>query len=110
MALGDPDSAAGEATAAVSMVKRASECRRNRPGARPDLDEPAVGVGAHDHAARIAREALGRFRGNARAIFEDGVARLVGVRQDMRIDVHYDLVALAGGTGVDLVMQRRLHE
>jgi hypothetical protein len=42
-------------------VQRAPERRRNRPGTRSDLDDPAICVVTHHHAARVTREALGRF-------------------------------------------------
>jgi hypothetical protein len=110
MSLGDADSAAREATAAVSAVERSSDCRGDRPGPGADLDQPAVGILAHHHAARIAGETLGRLRGNAGAVFEDGLARVIGVCEDLGIDVDHHLVPLAGGTGIDLVMQRGLGE
>ncbi len=108
--LADTDAAAGKAAATVPMVQRPPERRRNRPRAGPDLHDPAVRGVTHDDAARVARQALGRFRGNARAVLEDGLARLIGVRQDGGVDVDDDLVPLAGGAGVDLVMQRRFGE
>ena len=36
----------------------------------------------HHHAARVARNALRRFRGNARPILEDRLTRRVGIGQD----------------------------
>jgi len=65
---------------------------------------------SHDHAAGVARQALRRSSWNARAVLEDGLARLIGVRQDLRVDVDDHLVALARGAGVELVVQRRLRE
>ena len=58
--------------------------------------------------ARVARHALRRFRGNARAAFHDGLARRIGVGQDIGIDVDDDLVALARSAGVDPVVERGL--
>src|SRR5204863_7804262 len=49
MALGDTHATARESTPAVSMLKRSSERRRNRPGTRSDLDDPAVGIVTHHH-------------------------------------------------------------
>jgi len=83
MPLADTHSTAWEATPAVSMVKRAPERRRNRPSTRSDLNDPAVGVVTHHHAGRIAREPLRRSRGNAHAVFEDGLARVIGIGQDV---------------------------
>jgi hypothetical protein len=64
----------------------------------------------HHHAARIARKTLRRFRGNARTLFEDRLAGRLRVRQHRRIDVDDDLIALARGAGIDLVMERRLRQ
>ena len=59
---------------------------------------------------RLASQALGRFRGNAHAIFQDRLAGRVGVLEDGRIDVHHDLIALARRTRINTVMERRLGE
>src|SRR5262249_26338069 len=49
--------AAREATAAVAMLKRSSESRRNRPGPGADFDDTAVWIMAHHHSAGITRQA-----------------------------------------------------
>ena len=59
----------------------------------------------HHHPARVARQALGRSSWNARAVLEDGLARLIRVREDLGIDVDDHLVALARGAGIDPVVQ-----
>ncbi len=60
---------------------------------------------------RLASQAaLGRSRGNARAVLEDGLARRIGIRQDLGVDVDDHLVALARGAGIHPVMQCRLRE
>ncbi len=64
----------------------------------------------HDHAARIARQAATRFRGNVRPALEDGLARRVGIRQDDCIDVDDDLVALPGSARVEVVVEGALRE
>jgi len=64
----------------------------------------------HHHPARVARQALGRSRGNARAVLEDRLAGLIRVRQDLGVDVDHHLVALARGAGVDTVVEGRLRE
>src|SRR5687767_9007691 len=110
MPLDKPDAAAREATAAVSTVQGSTERGRDCPGARADLNEVAVGVLSHHDAAGIAGEALGRFRGNARALFEDGLAGMVGVCEDGRVDMDDDLVTLTGSARVDSVMERSLGE
>jgi hypothetical protein len=53
------------------------------------------------HAACIARKALARFRGNARAVFEHALAGLIGVGQHRRVDVNDDLIALARSSGIE---------
>ena len=108
MPLPDAHAAAGEATSAVAMVQRSPDRGRNRPCPGADLDEPPLRVVPHDHAAGIAREALGRFRGNACAVLEDRLAGVLGIGEDAAVDVHDDLVPLARGAGVDTVMERRL--
>src|SRR5437773_11067257 len=77
MPLPDTDSTPREATAAIPMLERSPERRRNRPGTRSNLDDPAVGVVAHHDTTRVTRNALGRFRGNARTVLEDGLARVI---------------------------------
>jgi hypothetical protein len=62
---------------------------------------------AHDHAARIARKALGRSRGNVHAILEDRLTRRIGIREYRGFDVDHDLVALSGSAGIDSVVQGR---
>jgi hypothetical protein len=104
MALADAHSAAREATAAVSMVEGTPQCRRNRPRSGADLDDAAVRLVPHHHPARVTRKTLRRFRGNARAAFEHGLAGLIGVRQHRRIDVHDDLVPLAGRARIQSLM------
>ena len=71
MPLAERDGAAREATGLVPVVERAPQRRRNRPGPRPDVHDAPVLIVLHHHPARVARQAPGRFRGNARAPFED---------------------------------------
>ena len=110
MSLAERKSAARKAAAAVSMVERPPQRRRNRPRPRADFDDPAVRVVPHHHATRVTREALGRFRGNARAVFEHGLAGLIGVGQHRGVDVNDDLIALAGSSGIESLVQRRFGE
>jgi hypothetical protein len=65
---------------------------------------------SHHHSARVARQAPGRFRGNVRAVLEDGLAGLIGIRESRGIDVDDDLVVLARTAGVEAVVQCRLCE
>jgi hypothetical protein len=83
---------------------------RNRPGSRANLDDPSIGGVLHHHAARVARQTLRRFRGNVRAVLEDGLTRRIRIRQYRSVDMDHHLVALARRTGIDAVMQRRLSE
>ena len=64
MPLAEREPAAGEAAAPVAVVKRSPKGRRNGPGAGADLDDLAIRGVPHHHAARVARQALGRFRGD----------------------------------------------
>jgi len=78
MALPEPRSAAREPTAAVSVVQSAPQCGRDRARPRGNLHHAPIATVVHHHTARVTREAPGRFRGNARAVLERGLAR--GVR------------------------------
>ena len=82
----------------------------NRPGPGPDLPEAAFAVVAHHHPTGVAREAPGRFRGNARAALEDGLPRLLRISQDWGVDVDHHLVALPRSAGIEAVVQDRLRE
>src|SRR5438105_10371598 len=73
MPLGEAPMAPREAAALIPMLEGAPQGGGNRPGPGPDLHQAALAVVAHDHPAGIAREALGRFRGNACAPLEDGL-------------------------------------
>jgi len=70
MALAEWPITAGKATTLVAMLKRAPECRRDRPRSGTDLRHPSIRVVPHDHPARIARLTLRRFRGNVGAVFK----------------------------------------
>jgi len=78
MPLAERHSAAREAAAAVPVVERAPQRRENRPGPSADLHDAPVVVVPHHHPARVARQAPGRFRGNVRAVLEDGPIQLRG--------------------------------
>jgi hypothetical protein len=106
--LPDPPSTAREATTPVSMVERAPQRGWNRPCAGAHLDHLPVRIVPHHHAARIARQAPGRFRGNADPPFQGCLARLRRVLRNCRVHVNHYLVPLARRTGIQLVMQRRL--
>ena len=101
---------AREAAAAVAMMQRPPQRRRNRPRPGSHLHDTAVLIVAHHHAARVARQAPRRFRGNAHAPLEDRLARLIRVRQCRRVHVHHHLIPLTRRAGIEFVMQRRLRE
>src|SRR5437016_8361324 len=110
MTLAEANPAAREAAAAVAMVERAPYRGRDRARTRADFDDTAVRVVSHHHPARVARDAPRRFRGNARAVFEERLAGLIGVGKDRRIDVDDDLVALSRRAGIEAVVQGGLGE
>ena len=110
MPFGDPDGAAREAAGLVPMLERPPQRGRYRPCSGPDFHHPPVPVMTHHHPAGIARQALRRFRGSAHPVLEDRLAGLVGVGQHGGIDVDDDLVALARGAGIEVVMQGSLGE
>jgi hypothetical protein len=92
------------------MVERPPQGGGNRPGPGPDFDHAAGFIMTHHHPAGVARQAPGRFRGNARAPFEDRLPRLIRIRQRRGVDMDHHLVALARGARIELVVQRRLRE
>jgi len=110
MPLGEAAVAARETTPSVPMGQGPSERWGNRPGPRPDLHHAALGIVAHHHAAGIAGQALRRLRGNARALLEDRLPRLLGIRQHWGVDVDHYLVAFPRRAGIEPVMQRRHRE
>jgi hypothetical protein len=110
MTLAEWQSTAREATTAVPMVQRPPQRGRDRPGPGSDFHQAPVMIVAHHDPAGVARQPLRRFRGNAHSVLEDGLARLIGVRQHRSIDVHHDLVALARSAGVEPVMKGCLRE
>ena len=110
MPLAEPQSTPREAAALVPLVQRAPQRRRNRASPGADLGDATVLVVPHDDAARVAGEAPRRFRGNVRAVLEDGLTRLIRVRQRQCIDVDHHLIPLARRAGIDPVVQRRLRQ
>src|SRR5712691_9108223 len=110
MSLGEAKSAPWEAAALVPMMEGTPQGGRNRPGPGSDLQQASLAVMAHHHPARVAGEALGRFRGHARATLEDRLAGLFWIGQHRGIDVDHYLVPLARGTGIEAVMEGRLCE
>jgi len=64
----------------------------------------------HHDPARVARQAPGRFCGNVRAVLEDGLAGLTGVRERRGVDVDHHLVALGRDARIDAVMEGRFRE
>ena len=110
MPLAEWQPAAGKAAAAIPMMKRPPQRRGNRPGPSANLDHATILVVSHHHSARVAGQAPRRFRGNVRAVLEDGLARLIRVRQHRRIDVDHHLVALSRRPGIEPVMEGGFRE
>ena len=103
MPLPEADAAAGKAATPVPMVERPPQGGGNRPRPGPDLHYAPIVVVTHHHPARVARQALGRFRGNARTAIEHGLPRLIRIGQHLGIDVNHYLVALARGAGIEVM-------
>ena len=110
MALPEPDPAAREPAAAVAVMERPPEGRRDRARSSRDLDDTTIETVPHHHAARVARQAPRRFRGNVGAIFEDGLAGLIGIGEGRGIDVDDHLVPLSRGAGIYSRVEGRLRE
>ena len=64
----------------------------------------------HHHPARVAGQALGRFRGNVRAVLEDGLPGLIRICENRAIDVDDYLISFGRRAGIDAVMERCLRE
>ncbi len=107
VALAESDSTARETAATIPVVQCAPQGRRNRAGPGRDLHDAAISAVLHHHSARVARQTLRRFRGNIRAVLQDGLAGCLGIREHGRVDVHHDLVALARRAGIDALVERR---
>jgi hypothetical protein len=105
MPLAERQAAAREATPSVPVLERAPQRRWNCPRPGSDFHEAPGFVMSHHHPARIARQALRRFRGNARPVLEHGLAWLIRVGQHLGIDVDHHLVPLSRGAGIEPVVQ-----
>jgi hypothetical protein len=92
------------------VEQRSPQRRRNRPRLGSDVDDIPVLIVFHHHPARVAAQALGRFRGNARAIFDDGLAWLIGILQHGGVDVDHYLVVFGRRARIDAVVERGLGE
>jgi hypothetical protein len=110
MPLAEREPAAREAATAVSVMECAPQRRRDRPSSRPDLHDPPVWIVPHHDAARVARQAPRRFRGNVCAPLEDGLTGLIRIRQHRSIDVDHDLVSLSRRAGIQPMVQGRFRE
>jgi len=97
-----------EAAAAVAMEQRPTQCRRDCARLGPDLEDAPVRIVLHHDPTRVTSEALGRFGGNACAIFDDGLAGLIGILEHDAVDMDHHLVVLGGRARIDAVMERGL--
>jgi hypothetical protein len=110
MPLPERQSAAWEATGSIARVERSPQRGRNRARPGPDFDNAPVWIVPHHHPARVARQAVGRFRGNAHALLEHGLTRLLRVCQHLGIDVDDRLIPLSGRAGIEAVVEGGLRE
>jgi len=78
MPLAERQPAARKAAAPVAVMERPPEGRRDRARSSRDLYDTTIESVPHHHAARIARQAPRRFRGNVRPVL---VRCAPGVRQ-----------------------------
>jgi len=106
--LGVAHPAAREATPVVPRLKRPPERRRDCPRAPADIERLAIPGVAQHHAGRVTGQAPGRFRGNADAVLERGLARLVRVGQHGGVHVGHHLVPLAPRAGIESLLEGRL--
>src|SRR2546425_12798931 len=110
MSLSEPDPAAWEPAAAVGVMERRPEGRRDRARSSRDLYDTTIETVPHHHAARVARQAPRRFRGNVRPVLEDGLAGLIGIGEGRGIDVDDHLVSLSWRAGIYSRVEGRLRE
>ena len=57
------------------------------------------------HTERIRRHHVRRLQKNVRAIFDDGLAGLIGILQDRGVDMDYHLVVLGRRARIDAVVE-----
>jgi hypothetical protein len=108
--LREPGVATRKATSLVAMLECPPQGRGNRSRPSSDFEHAPIAVVPHHHAARVASQAARRFRGNARAVLEDRLPRLIWVGQHGSIDVDYDLITLARGARIELVVECGLRD
>jgi hypothetical protein len=104
-----PDSylASREATRSVPILQGASQRGRDRPGAGSDLEQSALLVVPHHHAARVAGQAPRRLRGNVAHFFQRRLAGLGWIGEGSSIHVQHHLVSLEGGILRGLQIDKR---
>ena len=110
MSLREAPATAREPAAAVPVLQRASDRRRNGTCPGANLHDAAVRRMPHHHPARVARQPLRGLRGHPHAVLEHRLPGRLGVREHRRVHVDHDLIALAGRTGVHPPMQCRLRQ
>jgi len=89
--------AAGEPATLVAPLQRAPDRRRDAAGLAADVQRLAVFVVVPVHYAAVARQAAGRFRGNACAGFQFGFCGIAVGSQRVGRGVQIDGAAVATG-------------
>jgi hypothetical protein len=107
VALSEPDVAPRESTSLVAVLQGSPEGGWDRPRAGSDLQQIAVGVVAHDDPAGVAGETLRRFRGNADAILERGLAGGIRIGEHRSIDMNDHLVTLSRRARIESIVECR---
>jgi hypothetical protein len=95
------------ATALIPVVEGSADGRGNGSGFATDVEDVALAVVQHLDRGGVTGDAAGRFRGNALAVLESGLAL---VSRHARgegggVDVDHNLVAVAAGAGVEVVSE-----
>jgi hypothetical protein len=104
--LAEPTVAAREAAAAVSIEESPSQGRRDRTRFGAQLEDSPIFIVLHHYSTRVTSQALGRFRGNARAIFDGRLAGLIGILEHGTVDMDDHLVVLGRSARIDAVVKR----
>jgi len=110
VALSKPTPTARKAATLVAMLECSPQRGRNRARPCSDFDRAAGLIVAHHHARRVARNPLGRFRGNARTPVEDRLAWRIGILQNCGVHMDDDLIPFGWSTWIDTMVQGGLRD